>query len=81
MMAGSHSVAYAKLASHALQGMGAGSSVFDAADVKSGAVEVDLIPSQVAQLSRSETISERHQNRRRVPMHVLAFLCSLDHTV
>jgi hypothetical protein len=54
----------------ALQGMCARGAILDAADVEVGAIEVHLVPTEVAQLRRPKPMPECHEDRGRVPMAV-----------
>jgi hypothetical protein len=50
--------------------MSARCSILDTADVKYRAIEIDLIPPQVADLSRLEPVTEGEQDHGRVPMAI-----------
>ena len=65
----------------ALQGTRARGSVLDPANVEHGAIEVDLIPTQVANLSRAQSVPEGYQDQGGVPMAAAVGLGSLDQGV
>jgi hypothetical protein len=65
----------------ALEGMRAGGAVLDPTHVEHRAIEINLVPSEIAQLGCSEPLTEGHQDRGRVSMPVPAFLCSFDHGI
>jgi hypothetical protein len=54
----------------ALYRVGARVAVLDAADVEHGAVEVDLVPAQVARFGRPEALPVGQQDHGRVPVTV-----------
>jgi hypothetical protein len=58
--------------------MRARDAILDAADVEVGAIEVHLIPTEVAQLRRPKSMPECHEDRGCVSMAVPSLLGSLD---
>jgi hypothetical protein len=62
----------------ALKGMCARGAILDAADVKVGAIEVHLIPTEVTQLRRPKAVPECHEDRGCVSMAVPSLLGGLD---
>jgi hypothetical protein len=62
----------------ALHGMRARGAILDATDVEVGAIEVHLIPTEIAQLSRPKSMPECHEDRGCVSMAVPSLLGGLD---
>jgi hypothetical protein len=58
--------------------MGARGAILDAADVEVAAIEVHLVPTQVAQLRRPESMPECHEDRGSVSMAVPSLPGGLD---
>src|SRR5260370_15227324 len=58
--------------------MSAGGPVLDPPHVQHCAIEVDLVPTQIADLSRPKPVAECEQDHRGVPMTVSVGLGGLD---
>jgi hypothetical protein len=65
----------------ALQGMGARNAILDPTHVKHSAIEVHLVPTQVARLGRSQPMSEGDQDHGSVPMALTVRLGGFDQAV
>jgi hypothetical protein len=58
--------------------MGAGCTVLDSPHVQDRALEVDLVPAQVADLGGAQPVPEGHEDQGRVPVTVAVGLGGLD---
>src|SRR5262249_32658427 len=61
-----------------MQGVRARGLVLDPADVEHSAIEVHLVPAEIAGLGRTQTMSERDQDHGGVPMALTVSLGSID---
>jgi hypothetical protein len=61
--------------------MSARGAVLDSANVENGAIEVHLVPAQVADLGGPQSVPEGDQDHRRVAMAAPVDLGGLDHNL
>jgi hypothetical protein len=60
------------------QWVGAGRAVLEAADVEAGRLEIDLVPAQVTDFSRPQTVPEGQEHHERVAVTIAVVLGPFD---